>query len=278
MQFRDSLVWITGASSGIGEALIAPLAARGARVAISARRADRLEALASDHRRRGADVRAFPLDVTDREANARAVEAIEREMGPIALAVLNAGSHLRGSGGVFDAQQYVDIFHLNVLGVVYGLDAVLPRMLARGDGHIAGVASLAGFRALPTAAAYGASKAALIHLLESIRFDLEPRGVRVTVVNPGFVETPLTDQNRFRMPFLMPVERAAGIIVRELERDRREIHFPKPFSWTVKLLRILPFPLYARVIWLASRGRRAAHAHPPREREAARGTDAPRGE
>jgi short-subunit dehydrogenase len=120
------------------------------------------------------------------------------------------------------------------------------------------VASLAGYRAVPTAAAYGASKAALIHALESIRFDLEPRGVKVTVINPGFIRTPLTDRNRFRMPFLMDVERAAAIIVDGLERNRKEIHFPRVFSSMLKLARVLPFPLYERIIRRATSGQRRA--------------------
>ena len=147
---------------------------------------------------------------------------------------------------------------LNYFGVLYGMEAVLPGMLARGRGHIAGMASLAGYRAVPTAAAYGASKAALIHALESLRFDLDPKGIRVTVINPGFVRTPLTERNRFRMPFLMDVERAAAIIVSGLERDRKEIHFPRVFSTILKLARVLPFPVYERLIKRATAGQRRA--------------------
>ena len=251
-------MWITGASSGIGEALVAPLVARGARLALSARRADRLETLAAEWRARGADVRAFPLDVTDRAAVAACVADVEHAFGGIDLALLNAGGHLPGAGRRFDAQQYADIMALNFLGVVWCIDAVLPGMLARGRGYIAGVASVAGYRAVPSAGAYGASKAALIHMLDAIRFDLEPRGITVSVVNPGFIKTPLTDRNRFPMPMLMPVEPAAEALVRGLERERREIHFPKPFTWTLKLLRILPYPVYQWIMWRATRGRRLA--------------------
>ena len=258
MRFDGARVWITGASSGIGEALVAPLVARGARIAVSARRADLLEEIAARWRAGGADVQAFPLDVTDREAVRRTVGAIERAFGGIDVAILNAGSHLPGSGLRFDAQQYVDILTLNFLGAVYCLDAVLPDMLARGAGYIVGVASVAGYRGLPTAGAYGASKAALIHMLESIRFDLEPRGILVSVVNPGFIKTPLTDRNRFPMPMLMPVGPAVEALVRGLEAERREIHFPKPFTWMLKLLRVLPYPIYRWIVWRATRGRRLA--------------------
>ena len=147
---------------------------------------------------------------------------------------------------------------VNYFGVVYGIEAVVPGMLARAHGHIAAVASVSGFRALPAAGAYGASKAAVIHLLNSIRFDLEPHGIRITVINPGFIKTPLTDRNRFPMPFLMPVDEAARRIVDGLERDRKEIHFPRALTWTLKALRVLPYPVYERIIWHATRGRRQA--------------------
>lgn len=248
MSLRDAVVWVTGASSGIGEALVGPLVGRGARVAISARRGEALEAQATRWRATGADVRAYPLDVTDRGATQAVVTSIEQAFGRMDLAVLNAGTHVLGVTKPFDAQQFVDNMALNYFGMLYGIEAVLPGMLARGRGHIAGVSSLAGLRALPTAGGYGASKAAASHMLDAIRFDLEPLGLRVTNITPGFVRTPLTDRNRYRMPFLMDVGRAAEIVVDGLERQRREIHFPKPLSWTVKTLRILPYPLYQWII------------------------------
>ena len=184
-------------------------------------------------------MRAFPLDVLDLAAVRRTVAEIEQVFGGIDLAILNAGSHVPGENRIFDGQQFADNMALNYLGMVYGIDAVLPGMLSRGRGHIAGVASAAGFRAVPAAAAYGASKAAVIHMLDSIRFELEPRGIAVTVVNPGFVKTPLTDRNRYPMPFLMPVDRAAEALIRGLEAGRREVHFPRIFTLTLKFLRIL---------------------------------------
>lgn len=258
MNFKDARVWLTGASSGIGEALVAPLVERGARVAISARRAERLDEIAADARRRGADVRAYPVDVTDRTAVRHTAAAIEADFGGIDLAILNAGGHSPAAPVRFDGQQAVDTMTVNYFGVVYGIEAVVPGMLARKSGYIAAVASVSGYRALPAAGAYGASKAAVIHLLNSIRFDLEPSGIQVTVINPGFIKTPLTDRNRFPMPFLMPVDEAAVRIVRGLERGRKEIHFPGALSWTLKALRVLPYPLYERIIWHATRGRREA--------------------
>ena len=252
MAFRDAVVWITGASSGIGEALVKPLVERGARVAVSARRADLLDEQARRWQQQGADVRAFPLDVTDNDANRLVVQRITDAFGRIDLAVLNAGSHVTPRARPFDGQQYVDNMTLNFFGMIHGIDAVLPGMLARGRGHIAGISSLAGIRPLPTAGAYGASKAAASHMLDAIRFDLEPRGILVTNVTPGFVRTPLTDRNKYRMPFLMDVERAAEILADGLERGKREIHFPKPLSWTIKTLRVLPYPVYSWVIQKAT--------------------------
>jgi short-subunit dehydrogenase len=258
MNLHGARVWVTGASSGIGAAVVPVLTARGARVAVSARRADLLESLAADWRRGGAEILVAPVDVTDRSGVIAAVRSIEATWGGIELALLNAGGHRPPEGAGFDASQFVDVMTVNYFGVLYGMEAVLPGMLERGRGHIAGVASLSGYRAIPTAAAYGASKAALIHALESIRFDLEPLGITVTVINPGFIRTPLTDRNRFRMPFLMDVERAAAIIVAGLERDRKEIHFPRVFSSMLKLARILPFPVYERIIRRATAAQRRA--------------------
>jgi short-subunit dehydrogenase len=258
MNLHGARVWVTGASSGIGAAVVPVLAARGARVAVSARRADLLESLAAGWRRGGAEILVAPVDVTDRSGVIAAVRSIEATWGGIELALLNAGGHRPPEGAGFDASQFVDVMTVNYFGVLYGIEAVLPGMLERGRGHIAGVASLSGYRAIPTTAAYGASKAALIHALESIRFDLEPLGITVTVINPGFIRTPLTDRNRFRMPFLMDVERAAAIIVAGLERDRKEIHFPRVFSSMLKLARILPFPVYERIIRRATAAQRRA--------------------
>jgi NADP-dependent 3-hydroxy acid dehydrogenase YdfG len=228
---------------------------RGARVAISARRAERLEALAGQWR---ADVLVVPVDVTNRDAVIAAARTIEHEWGGIDLAIFNAGGHTPPSSAGFDSSQFVGIMTLNYFGVLYGIEAVLPGMLARGNGTIAAVASLAGYRAVPTAAAYGASKAAVIHALDSMRFDLEPRGIHVVTINPGFVKTPLTDRNRFKMPFLMDVDDAARLIVAGIERGRREIHFPGRLSWPLKVLRVLPYPVYAWIIQRATGGQRAS--------------------
>jgi short-subunit dehydrogenase len=247
--FSGQRVWVTGASSGIGEALVPPLVARGARIAISGRRRDLLEAIAARHTRAtGSPVMPVPVDVTDRDAVHAAARHIEQAWGGIDVAIFNAGGSTGRERGAFRADDYTQTMTLNYSSVVYGIDAVLPGMLERGKGHIAAVASLAGYRPSSVAVSYGASKAAVIHLMDGLRFSLAPQGVTVTVINPGFVRTPLTARNNFRMPFLLEAADAAERIVRGLEREAREIHFPAPLSWTMKALRILPYGIYAQII------------------------------
>jgi short-subunit dehydrogenase len=246
--FSGRRVWVTGASTGIGEALVTPLVARGARVAITARRGELLDASVLRHKgATGSPVMAVPADVTDRDAVHAAAQHIERTWGGIDVAIFNAGGSV-GDRRAFHADDYTQTMTLNYFSVVYGIDAVLPGMLARGQGHIAAVASLGGYRPTPVAVSYGASKAAVIHLMDGLRFDLAPQGVAVTVINPGFVRTPLTARHTFHMPFLVEAADAAERIVRGLERNAWEIHFPAPLSWTMKALRILPYGLYAGII------------------------------
>jgi NADP-dependent 3-hydroxy acid dehydrogenase YdfG len=243
-------VWITGASSGIGRAVALEYARAGATVAASARSAEALAALAAEPAA-GGRIQAFPVDVTDRAAMLEAVERIEASLGPIELAILNAGTHEPVDARAFDAAVFDRLFAVNLAGTVNGLAAILPRLVARHAGHVALVASVAGYGGLPTAAAYGATKAAMINLAEALKFDLDPVGVRVSLVNPGFVRTPLTDKNPFAMPALMEVDDAARALVRGLARGGFEVTFPRRFTYVLKLLRLLPyrlyFPLMARI-------------------------------
>ena len=160
--------------------------------------------------------------------------------------VLNAGTHRPMSASAFRAADVEALLRLNVLGVAYCLEALLPVMIARGQGHLALVASLAGYAGLPTAAGYGASKAALINMAEALKPELDTLGIKIQVVNPGFVETPLTDKNEFPMPFLIPANTAAEAFFRGLSSGRFEIIFPRRFAYLMKLLRILPYgPFFA---------------------------------
>lgn len=160
------------------------------------------------------------------------------------MAVLNAGTHIPVSATNLTAEPFSTLIETNLMGVVHGLAALLPRFIERRAGHVAVVASVAGYRGLPTGAAYGATKAALINMCESLKPELDSLGIRLTLVNPGFVKTPLTDKNPFAMPFLMDVDRAAARLADGLETKRFEITFPRRFTWLLKALRVLPYPLY----------------------------------
>ncbi|AXS41505.1 SDR family NAD(P)-dependent oxidoreductase [Breoghania sp. L-A4] len=235
-------VWITGASSGIGLELARLLDSRVDHVAASARSQDKLDALAAQ----AATVHSYPLDVTDATAVSACVAEIE-ERGDIDLAVLNAGAWALMSVDEFDLAAIRTGVEVNVMGVMNALDVLLPRMLSRGRGHIAIVASVAGYRGLPRSLAYGPTKAALINLAETLKTELAPRGITVSVVNPGFVDTPMTRDNPFPMPGLMSAKDAAERMLAGLERGSFEIAFPRGFAAQMKLLRLLPDALY---FWL----------------------------
>lgn len=237
-------VWVTGASSGLGRAMALRLACEGRRVIASARRAEALEALAAEAARLSGSVEAKPLDVTDLDAVRAAVDAMAAQSGPIDLAILNAGTHQPIGATDFSAAGVRGLIELNVMGTANCLEALLPAMIARRSGHIAIVASLAGYVGLPTAAGYGASKAGLINMAESLKPELDGLGVKLQLVCPGFVKTPLTDKNPFSMPFLMPLDDAAEAFYRGLRSDRFEIVFPRRFAYLMKLLRLLPYPLF----------------------------------
>lgn len=244
MQPQDGVAWITGASSGIGEAVALELARRGWTVAITARRLDLLEDVALQGSGLPGRIVAHAGDVTDPEAMRAVVEGIESVHGPIALAFLNAGTAQGNRPDALDAVTFERIFAVNLFGVVRGLAALIEHMGGRGKGQIAVNASLVGYAGLPGAGAYGASKAAAIHLCESLKFDCDRLGIRLQLVNPGFVDTPMTRRNSFPMPFLMTNEAAAARIADGFARGGFEIVFPRRLAWAMKLIRLLPYPLY----------------------------------
>lgn len=237
----DGVTWITGGSSGIGAAVARALARRGCTVAVTARDAKALDALAAEFPGR---VVAMPADVTDAAATAGVVAAIEREVGPIAVALLNAGVYLPVDGRNPDPALFARSFAVNLGGTVSALVPALAAMRPRGRGRITIVSSVAGYAGLPTSAAYGATKAALTNLAESLKFDLDGLGIMMQVVSPGFVDTPATKQNPFPMPHLMSVDAAAARLVDGLYGDRFEVTFPRRFTWQLKALRLLPYALY----------------------------------
>ncbi|MEQ8397788.1 SDR family NAD(P)-dependent oxidoreductase [Thalassobaculum sp.] len=243
------IVWITGASSGIGQALARRMAADGWTVAASARSVDALNALAAEPT--AGSIRPYPLDVTDHAACRTTAKAIEHDLGAIDTVVLAAGLHIPTVAKAFDVSGIRSLVDINLMGVVHCVDAVLPALIDRGGGRLAIVASVAGYRGLPSAAGYGATKAALINFAEALKFDLDHHGITTQVVCPGFVRTPLTDRNPFPMPFLMEVEDAAERLYRGLQGASFEITFPRRFALILKFLGILPDRLY---FWLMHKG------------------------
>ena len=243
MKKGQKLVWITGASSGIGEALAREMVERGYKVAITARNAKALAAIASA----AENIHAYAGDITDLEAMNGVVANIEKDLGEIDIAVLNAGSYTRDTAPTFSIDNFEKHINLNLIGTMKSLAPVLERFLARKGGQIAIVSSVAGLRGLPGSLSYGASKAALINFTEALYMECKPYGVKVQLVNPGFVKTPLTDRNDFAMPMLMPVDKAAKAFANGLESNQFEITFPWLFVFLKKIIDLLPNKIY---LWL----------------------------
>jgi NAD(P)-dependent dehydrogenase (short-subunit alcohol dehydrogenase family) len=218
------------------------LAGRGCRVAASARRAEKLEELAATA---GGEVLPVPADVTDREAMLAAADTVREGFGAIDLAILNAANWDQFRVEAWDTEVIRRHFDTNVLGMVHGVEAVLADMRRRRSGAIAGMASLAGYRGLPRSEAYGATKAAEINMLESLRIDLRPLGISVHTICPGFVRTDLTAKNTFAMPFMLDADDAARRIARGLERGKAEIAFPLPMVALMKVAKVVPVRLWA---------------------------------
>lgn len=236
-----SRIWITGASSGIGRHVALHLARAGITVVASARSADTLEQLAAEAPGR---IHPVPFDVTDRAAAHAAFARAEMATGPLDAALLCAGTHQPMSAHDFSAEVCERLMRVNYLGTCNVLDALLPAFRQRKAGRIAVVASVAGWRGLPTAAAYGPTKAALNNLCESLHPGLIEDGIVLQVVNPGFVKTPLTDRNDFHMPHLMDPDDAAEALIAGLRRDAFEITFPRVFTRQLAAARLLPHRLW----------------------------------
>ena len=236
-------VWLVGASSGIGLALAELLHAQGASVILSARKREALEAFVQSH----PGSIALPLDVTDHAAVVQAAQVALAE-GPLDMVCFCAGYYQAMRATAIDLPDLLRHHNVNTVGALHVLDAVMPALLARGRGHISLISSVAGFRGLPNSLAYGPTKAALINLAETLYLDLHDHGLGVSLINPGFVDTPLTAQNEFHMPALITPEQAAQAIVQGWSNGDFEIHFPKRFTRILKFLRLLPYTLYFAAI------------------------------
>ncbi len=240
----DARVWVIGASTGIGAAVARALLGRGARVAVSARSADKLADVAGG----SANALVLPLDFTQADAVASAWERIRAQWGGADLVLIVAGTHEEIRAWELTEAKSRALLEVNLHGVIGATAAVVPGLLAQGRGALAIVSSVAGYRGLPKALVYGASKAALINFAEALYLDLHPKGLGVYLINPGFVKTPLTDRNDFRMPHLITAEEAAREIVAGLEAGEFEIHFPRAFTRQLKLLRMLPYRWYFALV------------------------------
>jgi NAD(P)-dependent dehydrogenase (short-subunit alcohol dehydrogenase family) len=239
----DGVAWITGASSGIGRELALDLARRGYTVAATSRDKERLDELAVEAAGLAGGILSYPGDVADEAAMAEIVERIERDAGPLALAVFNAGVFYPTRVERMQTSNFVRTYEVNLLGVIYGLVPTVARMRVRRRGQIAIIGSITAFSGWPAAAAYGSSKAALNHLAESLKYDLDKLNIRIQVINPGFVETLLTEKIGFRMPFLMSTDRAVERLSRALNHGGFETSFPRRLTMLLRLLSVLPQPL-----------------------------------
>ncbi|MEO6018165.1 MAG: SDR family NAD(P)-dependent oxidoreductase [Polaromonas sp.] len=241
--WHGKTVWLVGASSGIGRATAHALHARGARVVVSARDQQALDAFAAEH----PGAVALALDASDATSVNTAAQKVFAA-GPLDLVLYCAGYYKEMRATAFNLQEMLRHQQVNYVGALNVLDAVLPHFVARQAGHISLVSSVAGYRGLPQSLAYGPTKAALINLAETLYVDLQDSQVGVSLVCPGFVETPLTAQNKFTMPGLITPEQAAAEILKGWGKGSFEIHFPKRFTLWMKALSLLPAALYFPVI------------------------------
>jgi NAD(P)-dependent dehydrogenase (short-subunit alcohol dehydrogenase family) len=244
----DGLAWITGASTGIGRALALDLARDGWTVAVTARSADKLDAVVAEIAAVGGKAIAAAGDVTDEAAMAALVDSIEGANGPIALAVFNAGNYWPTTGRKLSIEAFRKTYDINVFGVLNGMVPLVEKFKARGRGHVVIVSSVSGYAGLPKASAYASSKAAMINMAECLKFDFDTMNIGIQLVNPGFIDTPLTEKNDFAMPALMPVAKASRRLADGLKTQAFEITFPRRFTWVLKLVTKFPYWLYFRFI------------------------------
>ena len=238
-------IWITGASSGIGKAVAEKFAKEGWQVAVSARRKEILDQMAKDR-----NISSFPLDVVDEENCKITFQKIISEFTQIDLCIFCSGTYDPKKEKEIDIKQSKFIMDVNYFGVLNCVKSVEKYFKDKKNGHISIVSSIAGYRGLPNSSGYGPSKAALINFAESIYFDFKKYNIRVSVISPGFIKTPLTDKNDFPMPFLRSVEFAAKKIYDGLTKSNSfEIHFPKQLTLILKFLRILPYKIYLFLIY-----------------------------
>jgi short-subunit dehydrogenase len=239
------VIWITGASSGIGKALAIKFANEGWVVAASARR----ESLLQELNKKNKNIHSFPLDVTDIDQCKNVFKNIIEKFKDIEISIFGTGIHDPESEKKFDLEKIRKIMEVNYFGTMNSINSVYNYYNNKKSGQISIISSVAGYRGLPAAGAYCASKSALTSFTESLHFEMKRKNVRVSLVSPGFIKTPMTDQNDFPMPLIKPPEFAAEQIYKGLiNKNGFEIHFPKMFTYFLKFLRILPNNIYFKLI------------------------------
>ena len=238
---------ITGASSGIGRGLAIELGRQGAKLGLVARRAEVIEEVMREIESVGSKAIALPVDVRDAVSISAAADRLRRELGPIDILIANAGIGPTRNAAEINAAEVASVINVNVIGVANSVAAVIPGMVARGSGQLVVISSLAAYRGLPSSAAYCASKAAVSAFFESLRLDLEPRGIAVTIIHPGFIKTPLTAGREAQMPFLMELDDAVKKIAGAIEKRRKRYSFPWQLATIVRLGMIMPIWMYDQI-------------------------------
>jgi short-subunit dehydrogenase len=238
-------IWITGGSTGIGKALAVKFASKGWNVAVSARREELLNELSDQYE----NISAFPLDVTDKQKCAEVFDQIIKKYEDIDICFFSTGTWNPKKEKEIDIEQIEEVFKINFFGTVNTIKAVEQYFRDRKKGTITIVSSIAGYRGLPNSTGYGPSKSALNNLAESLYFDFKRFGVRICLVSPGFIKTPMTDKNDFKMPFIKTTDYAANKIYDGLiNKNVFEIHFPKSLTIILKILSFLPSKLYFSLV------------------------------
>ena len=243
----DKVVMITGASSGIGRGLAVALGTRGAKLGLVARRVEQLGELVAEIESLGGKALALPADVQSENSMRAAADELRAQFGPIDVLIANAGIGPTRDAAKLNADEVANVMNVNVIGASNSVAAVLPEMIAQGQGQLVAISSLAAYRGVPKSAAYCASKAAVSSFFESLRLDLEPRGVDVTIIHPGFIKTPLTAGRKTPMPFLMELDDAVKKMVRAIEKRRKRYSFPWQLATIVRAGMIMPIWMYDRI-------------------------------
>ena len=248
MFWKNKIVFLTGASSGIGEGLAIELAKRGAILGLLARREEMLKELAEICEAVGGKARYFAVDVVDAQAVADAAKLLRDEFGKIDILIANAGiGGNNKEARELQPEAVKKVIDINLIGAVNSVYAVLPDMLEKKSGQLVAISSLAGFRGLPKSAAYSASKAGMSAFFESVRLDVQHQGIAVTIIYPGFIRTPLTSGRAAKMPFLMELDDAIPLFIKAIERKKKLAAFPWQLATFVRLARIFPDTLYDRI-------------------------------